>query len=86
MSTELNNSKYMIVSANTTEILEETPENNSVVCISELGGSGAYSQEVKVEIKWDTEILFVTHDEKLASHAKRIIRLLDGKIDQDYYL
>ena len=26
----------------------------------------------------------VTHDEKLASHAKRIIRLLDGIIDQDH--
>ncbi|MCE5250247.1 ABC transporter ATP-binding protein [bacterium] len=29
-------------------------------------------------------LIFVTHDEKLASKAKRIIRLLDGKINQDY--
>ena len=29
-------------------------------------------------------MIFVTHDENLASHAKRIIRLLDGKIHEDY--
>jgi putative ABC transport system ATP-binding protein len=29
-------------------------------------------------------LIFVTHDEHLASHAKRIIRLLDGKVDEDY--
>jgi putative ABC transport system ATP-binding protein len=29
-------------------------------------------------------LVIVTHDEHLASHAKRIIRLLDGKIHQDY--
>jgi len=29
-------------------------------------------------------LIFVTHDENLASHAKRIIRLLDGKIHQDH--
>lgn len=29
-------------------------------------------------------LIFVTHDEKLASHARRIIRLLDGTIHQDY--
>ncbi|MHB9028741.1 MAG: ABC transporter ATP-binding protein [Candidatus Latescibacterota bacterium] len=29
-------------------------------------------------------LIFVTHDEKLATHAGRIIRLLDGTIDQDY--
>ncbi len=28
-------------------------------------------------------LIFVTHDEKLASHARRIIRLLDGIIDVD---
>jgi putative ABC transport system ATP-binding protein len=28
-------------------------------------------------------LIFVTHDEKLASHARRIIRLLDGKVDVD---
>ncbi len=28
-------------------------------------------------------LIFVTHDEKLAAHAHRVIRLLDGKIDQD---
>lgn len=28
-------------------------------------------------------LIFVTHDEKLAAHAKRIIRLLDGSINQD---
>ena len=30
-----------------------------------------------------TTLIFVTHDEKLASRAHRIIRLLDGLIDQD---
>jgi putative ABC transport system ATP-binding protein len=29
-------------------------------------------------------LVFVTHDENLAGHAERIIRLLDGRIDQDY--
>ena len=29
-------------------------------------------------------LILVTHDERLASHAKRIIHLLDGKIHQDY--
>ena len=29
-------------------------------------------------------LILVTHDEHLASHAKRIIHLLDGKIHQDY--
>ncbi|MFC1489893.1 ABC transporter ATP-binding protein [Candidatus Latescibacterota bacterium] len=29
-------------------------------------------------------LIFVTHDEHLASHAKRIIHLLDGLISQDY--
>jgi putative ABC transport system ATP-binding protein len=29
-------------------------------------------------------LIFVTHDEQLASHAKRIIHLLDGRINQDY--
>ncbi len=29
-------------------------------------------------------LIFVTHDEKLATHAQRIIRLLDGTISQDY--
>jgi len=29
-------------------------------------------------------LILVTHDEHLASHAKRIIHLLDGKINQDY--
>jgi putative ABC transport system ATP-binding protein len=29
-------------------------------------------------------LIFVTHDEKLATHAGRIIRLLDGNVDQDY--
>jgi len=29
-------------------------------------------------------MIVVTHDEKLAARAKRIIRLLDGRIDQDY--
>ena len=29
-------------------------------------------------------LIFVTHDEKLAAHAGRIIRLLDGVIGQDY--
>lgn len=29
-------------------------------------------------------LIFVTHDEKLAAHSRRIIRLLDGNIDQDY--
>ena len=29
-------------------------------------------------------LILVTHDERLASHAKRIIHLLDGKINQDY--
>jgi putative ABC transport system ATP-binding protein len=29
-------------------------------------------------------LIFVTHDEKLAAHAKRIIRLLDGTIHQDF--
>jgi putative ABC transport system ATP-binding protein len=29
-------------------------------------------------------LIFVTHDEKLATHAKRIIRLLDGNIFRDY--
>jgi putative ABC transport system ATP-binding protein len=29
-------------------------------------------------------LILVTHDEQLASHAKRIIHLLDGKIHQDY--
>jgi putative ABC transport system ATP-binding protein len=28
-------------------------------------------------------LIFVTHDEKLAAHAGRIIRLLDGAVDQD---
>ena len=31
-----------------------------------------------------TTLIFVTHDEHLASHAKRIIHLLDGRINQDY--
>ena len=29
-------------------------------------------------------LILVTHDERLATHAKRIIHLLDGKINQDY--
>ncbi len=29
-------------------------------------------------------LIFVTHDEQLATHAKRIIHLLDGRINQDY--
>ncbi|MFC1608001.1 ABC transporter ATP-binding protein [Candidatus Latescibacterota bacterium] len=29
-------------------------------------------------------LIFVTHDENLASHADRIIRLLDGKVHRDY--
>ena len=29
-------------------------------------------------------LIFVTHDINLASHARRIIRLLDGQINEDY--
>ena len=29
-------------------------------------------------------LIFVTHDDRLASNAKRIIHLLDGRINQDY--
>ncbi|MFC1541668.1 ABC transporter ATP-binding protein [Candidatus Latescibacterota bacterium] len=29
-------------------------------------------------------LIFVTHDDRLASHAKRIIHLLDGSINKDY--
>lgn len=31
-----------------------------------------------------TTLIFVTHDEKLAMNAKRIIRLLDGRISEDH--
>ena len=31
-----------------------------------------------------TTLIFVTHDENLASHADRIIRLLDGTVHRDY--
>jgi putative ABC transport system ATP-binding protein len=29
-------------------------------------------------------IILVTHEEDIAKHAHRIIRLIDGKIDSDY--
>jgi putative ABC transport system ATP-binding protein len=29
-------------------------------------------------------IILVTHEENIARHAHRIIRLIDGKIDADY--
>ena len=47
--------------------------------------SGAEIVELFQRLHQDGKtMIFVTHDEKLAGHAKRIIRLLDGEIHQDY--
>ena len=60
-------------------ILADEPTGN----LDSKSGTEILSLFEKLHAKGKT-LIFVTHDENLASHAKRIIRLLDGKIHQDY--
>lgn len=52
---------YMSVEGNSVEVSEYTVPNGSKLVINRLGGNAALSSEVKVEIKFDTAVLFSTH-------------------------
>ena len=57
--------KYAAVSASTTTKDEYTVPNGVTLKIYELGGNGCQSNEVKVEIKFDSDVLFVTHGDSI---------------------
>ena len=60
-------------------ILADEPTGN----LDTKSGAEILSLFERLHAKGKT-LIFVTHDENLASRAKRIIRLLDGKINRDY--
>jgi putative ABC transport system ATP-binding protein len=60
-------------------ILADEPTGN----LDTKSGMEIISLFESLHVKGKT-LIFVTHDEHLAAHAKRIIRLLDGKVHQDY--
>jgi len=71
---------YAAVSSSSTSSDEYTPDNGEEVAIYEIGGNSCHLNEVKVEIKWDTEVLFVTHGDSIQKMGpdERIIRTGDG--------
>lgn len=60
-------------------ILADEPTGN----LDQKSGADILSIFERLHMEGKT-LIFVTHDEKLAGHASRIIHLLDGKIDRDY--
>ena len=71
---------YKSVSSSSTDSDEYTPANGKSIAIYEIGGNAAHSNEVKVEIKWNTEILFSTHGDSIQKMADgdRIELTADG--------
>ena len=69
--------KYCAISASSTETDEYTVPNGVDIKIYELGGNGCQNNEVKVEIKFDTEVLFVTHGDSIQM-PEQLIRTGNG--------
>lgn len=53
---------YKKVSQYSTEEATLVVPNGKTIRLYELGGNGALNHDIKVEIKWDDEILFATHE------------------------
>ena len=52
---------YTSVAANSVETDEYTPPSGAELHVLKVGGDAAIDTEVKVEIKFDTEVIFSTH-------------------------
>lgn len=61
-----------LVSAYSNEVLEYTPGNGVTFEIYEMGGAAVYNEEVKVEIKFGTDVLFVTHGDLIIKLRKQL--------------
>jgi hypothetical protein len=61
MANYVNRSLLTAVAATDSEIDEYTPANGQNFMIYKMGGHAAHNSEVKVEIRWGSTILFVTH-------------------------
>jgi hypothetical protein len=81
---------YKAVSSSSTETDEYTPGTNVKVYITEVGGNACYSPDVKVEVKFGTDVLFVTHGDSIQNinqtvtgdNSKKLAILLTNDTDQ----
>jgi hypothetical protein len=52
---------YTAVAANDLEVDEYTPPDGATLHVEKYGGDAAIDTEVKVEIKFGTDVIFATH-------------------------
>ena len=59
------------------------------VCVWKPSKTAVYSAHLIMEILKELHrsgrtVIIITHDEEIASQAHRVIRILDGRIEEDY--
>jgi len=64
---------YKKVFQYSTEEVTLVVPNGNVIRLVELGGNGALNHDIKVEIKWDNEILFATHESMQRKSDRRLV-------------
>lgn len=69
-------SKYVYVSALNTTIEEMTPATGYELHIEKIEGCAAIDTDIKVEVFWGSELLFVTHTATIQD--RKIVRTTDG--------
>ena len=65
MPTDVDKRFYRQVSASSSLTDTYVPANGKTVIVTEIGGSGGFSPEVKVEVRWDDVPQFSTHGDMI---------------------
>ena len=64
---------YQQVAANNSATNEHVPANGKKVYIYEIGGNSCFDSDVKVEIKFGTDILFSTHGDSVQKVSIKLV-------------
>ena len=64
--------KYQTVDPNSSATDEYQPNNGERISFIEFGGNAIGHIDVKVEILWDSEIMFCTHNDSMQHPEKQI--------------